>query len=83
MLELSLNETVDIWFMDECHFQQHGSRLAAWFPWDVKDPVIRHAPTRKKIGIIGAVQAQEGKLVACEEEKFNAQSIEAFFDELY
>ena len=83
MLELSVNETVDIWFMDECHFQQHGSRLAAWFPWDVKDPVIKHAPTRKKIGIIGAVRAQEGKLVAREEDKFNAQSIEAFFDELY
>lgn len=68
--------------MDECHFQQHGSRLAAWFPKDEKDPVVRHAPTRKKVGIIGAVKADDGTLVACEEDKFNAQTIEAFFSEL-
>lgn len=68
--------------MDECHFQQHGSRLAAWFPKDEKDPIVRHAPTRKKVGIIGAVKADDGTLVACEEDKFNAQTIEAFFSEL-
>jgi transposase len=83
MLELAMDKTLDIWFMDECHFQQHGSRLAAWFPWDVKDPVVRHEPTREKIGIVGAVQASKGKLVAQEEEKFNAQSIEAFFEKLH
>lgn len=69
--------------MDECHFQQHGSRLAAWFPKDEKDPILLHAPTRKKIGIIGAVKAKDGKLVACEEEKFNSQTIEAFFSVLF
>jgi len=68
--------------MDECHFQQHGSRLAAWFPKDEKDPIVRHAPTRKKVGIIGAVKADDGTLVVCEENKFNAQTIEAFFSEL-
>jgi len=68
--------------MDECHFQQHGSRLAAWFPKDEKDPIVWHAPTRKKVGIIGAVKADDGTLVACEEDKFNAQTIEAFFSEL-
>jgi len=68
--------------MDECHFQQHGSRLAAWFPKDEKDPIVRHTPTRKKVGIIGAVKADDGTLVACEEDKFNAQTIEAFFSEL-
>jgi transposase len=83
ILDMAINEALDIWFMDECHFQQHGSRLAAWFHRDIKDPVIKHEPTRKKIGIIGAVQVKEGKLVSCEEGKFNAQSIETFFDELY
>ena len=68
--------------MDECHFQQHGSRLAAWFPKDEKDPIVQHAPTRKKVGIIGAVKADDGTLVVCEENKFNAQTIEAFFSEL-
>ncbi|MBW2149489.1 MAG: IS630 family transposase [Deltaproteobacteria bacterium] len=69
--------------MDECHFQQHGSRLAAWFHLDEKDPVVQHAPTRKKMGIIGAVRAGDGKLVAREEEKFNAQTVESFFSELF
>jgi transposase len=69
--------------MDECHFQQHGSRLAAWFHLDEKDPIVRHAPTREKLGIIGAVRAGNGKLVAREEEKFNAQTVEAFFSELF
>jgi len=68
--------------MDECHFQQHGSRLAAWFPKDEKDPTVLHAPTRKKLGIIGAVKAEDGTLVACEEDKFNAHTIEIFFSEL-
>lgn len=71
-----------MWFMDECHFQQHGSRLTAWFHKDEKDPIVRHASTRKKVGIIGAVKANDGTLVACEEDKFNAQTIEAFFTEL-
>ena len=49
---------------------------------DDKDPIVRHAPTRKKVGIIGAVRANDGTLVAREEEKFNAQLTEAFFNEL-
>ena len=80
--ELAKRDNIDIWFMDECHFQQHGSRLAAWFPKDEKDPTVLHAPTRKKLGIIGAVKAEDGTLVACEEDKFNAHTIEIFFSEL-
>lgn len=72
-----------MWFMDECHFQQHGSRLASWFPKDNKDPILKHEPTRKKVGIIGAVNARNGKLFAsCEEGKFNAQTIGLFLEEL-
>ena len=80
--DLAAKDEIDVWFMDECHFQQHGSRLTAWFHKDEKDPILRHASTRKKVGIIGAVKANDGTLVACEEDKFNAQTIEAFFTEL-
>ena len=80
--DLAAKDEIDVWFMDECHFQQHGSRLTAWFHKDEKDPIVRHASTRKKVGIIGAVKANDGTLVACEEDKFNAQTIEAFFTEL-
>ena len=68
--------------MDECHFQQHGSRLAAWFPPEEKDPVLKHAPVRNKVGIIGAVRADDGTLVTCEQDKFNALTIESFLTEL-
>jgi transposase len=71
-----------MWFMDECHFQQHGSRLAAWFPPKEKDPVVRQAPVRSKVGVVGAVRANDGTLVTCEYDKFNAQTIEAFLTEL-
>jgi len=65
--------------MDECHFQQHGSRLGAWFSKEEKDPVISHAPTRKKIGIISAVKEKGGTLVTSEADVFNANTMEAFF----
>jgi len=68
--------------MDECHFQQHGSRLGAWFSKEEKDPVLLHAPTRKKIGVIGAVKAKGGTLITSEAGVFNANTVEAFFDEL-
>ena len=71
-----------MWFMDECHFQQHGSRLAAWFPREEKDPVTKHAPVRKKVGVIGAVRAEDGTLVTSEHDKFNALAIESFLTEL-
>lgn len=80
--KLATKDEIDIGYLDECHFQQHGSRLAAWYPLDEKDPVVQHAPVRKKLGIIGAVRAKDGTLVACEENIFNAQSIESFFSEL-
>jgi transposase len=80
--EISSSNKIDFWFLDECHFQQQGSRLTAWFAKDEKDPVVMHEPTRKKVGIIGAVRANDGTLVAREEEIFNAQSTEVFFDEL-
>ena len=77
-----MDDQIDLWFMDECHFQQHGTRLAAWFPQEEKDPVTKHAPVRNKVGIVGAVRASDGTLVTCEQDKFNAQTIEAFLTRL-
>lgn len=48
--------------MDEVHFQQHGSRCRMWVPPEVRDPVCRHAPTRKSISYFGAVRIRDGKL---------------------
>src|SRR2546430_15518250 len=54
---------IDLWAMDEVHFQQHGSRCRMWIPPEVDDPVCLHAPTRKSISFFGAVRLKDGKLV--------------------
>jgi len=50
--------------MDEVHFQQHGSRCRMWVPPEIRDPVCRHAPTRKTVSYFGAVRLRDGRLVA-------------------
>jgi hypothetical protein len=50
------NDSVDLWSIDEVHFQQHGSRCRMWIPPEIKDPVLLHAPTRKSVGYFGAVR---------------------------
>ena len=47
---LNVGPSVDLWAMDEVHFQQHGSRRRMWVPPEVKDPVLLHAWTHKSIG---------------------------------
>jgi hypothetical protein len=36
-------------------FQQHGSHCRMWVPPEIKDPILRHAPTRKSVACFGAV----------------------------
>lgn len=31
------NERLDLWGLDECHFQQHGTRCRIWVPRETKD----------------------------------------------
>ena len=45
----------EIWSLDECHFQQYGSRCTMWVPPEEKDPVVLQAPTKKSISLFGAV----------------------------
>jgi hypothetical protein len=76
---LALRNDIDLWFEDECHFQQHGSRCAMWIPPEEIDPVVLHAPTRKSIGIFGAVRSEDGYLVTSREKKFDAMTFLSFF----
>lgn len=64
----------DIWFEDECHFQQHGSRCRMWIPPEQKDPIVLHAPTRKSIALFGAVSANCGQLESMTTSIFNAET---------
>ena len=66
---------VDLWALDEVHFQQHGSRCRMWVPPEIIDPVLLHYPTRRSVGYFGAVRLRDGKLVFQRETgRFNAQT---------
>lgn len=67
-----------MWFADECHFQQHGSRCVMWIPPENSDPVLFHAPTRKSVAVFGAVCPADGRLVTLSLTPFNAETFKAF-----
>jgi transposase len=73
---------IDLWYEDECHFQQHGSRCTIWVPPEDIDPIVLHASTRKSIGIFGAVSNSDGRLVTALGEKFDAQAFLSFLIQL-
>jgi hypothetical protein len=77
------NDSVDLWSIDEVHFQQHGSRCRMWIPPEIKDPVLLHAPTRKSVGYFGAVRLRDGRFVFRRETgKFNGPSFLQFLQQL-
>jgi len=71
-----------LWSLDECHFQQHGSRVAMWVPPEDKDPVVLLAPTRKSVSLFGAVNVKDGRLVTRFEKQFDAMTFKAFLIQL-
>ena len=71
-----------MWSLDECHFQQHGTRIRMWIPPETKDPVLQHAPTRKSVACFGAVNLKTGRFIRVICDKFNAESFEYFLKKL-
>jgi len=53
-----------------------------WVPPEEKDPVLLHAPTRKSIGMIGAVRPSDGRLVTMKAEIFQVESFLEFLMKL-
>jgi transposase len=49
-----------------------------WIPPETADPVLLHAPTRKSIGIYGAVRLEDGYLVTQRADHFDANSFQHF-----
>jgi hypothetical protein len=77
------NPEIDLWAIDEVHFQQHGSRCRMWIPPEVRDPILLHHPTRKSVGYWGAVRLRDGKFIyRCETERFNAITCHRFLKQL-
>jgi transposase len=75
---LAADPGVDLWSADECHFQQHGSRCVMWVPPEATDPVLWHEPTRRSIGLFGAVNLQGGQMHALCCEPFNGDTFVVF-----
>jgi transposase len=53
-----------------------------WVPPEDLDPVVLHAPTRKSIGVFGAVSNADGRLVTALSKKFAAETFLAFLQQL-
>ena len=65
------------------HFQQHGSRCRMWVAPENRDPICRHAPTRKSISYFGAVRIRDGCLVVSKPEgRFDAKTCWTFLRKL-
>jgi len=79
---LSEKENAEIWSVDECHFQQHGSRCVMWIPPEEKDPIVLQEPTRFHISVFGAVNVGTGRLVHQMSETFNAVTFLDFLKNL-
>ena len=53
-----------------------------WVPPEDVDPILLHAPTRKTVGVFGAVCVRDGRLVVRKEDKFNAATFQSFLEQL-
>lgn len=53
-----------------------------WIPPEDVDPIVLHAPTRKSVGVFGAVCAADGRLTTRRTEKFCAETFLAFLKQL-
>lgn len=76
------NPNIDLWFEDECRFQQHGTRCAMWIPPEEADPVVLLAPTRKSVGVFGAVRVEDGRLITQKEKVFDSETFLIFLKRL-
>jgi transposase len=80
---MSRDGGLDLWALDEVHFQQHGSRCRMWIPPETKDPVLLHHPSRRSVGYFGAVRLRDGKFFfRREQERFNAETFFEFLRQL-
>lgn len=53
-----------------------------WIPPEETNPVVLHAPTRKNLGVYGAVCIATGQFVRRQESKFDAMTFLAFLKQL-
>src|SRR4051812_21862334 len=77
--QVNADDAVDLWALDEVHFQQQGSRCRMWVPPETRDPNVYHHPTRKSVGYFAAVRLRDGEfLFRRETGRFNGESFWEF-----
>lgn len=77
------DENIDIWSLDEVHFQQYGSRCRMWVAPEESDPILLHHPGRRSVGYFGAVRIRDGKFTYKKEtDKFDGESFQSFMKHL-
>ena len=73
------DDQIDLWAIDEVHFQQQGSRCRMWVPPETRDPIVYHHPTRKSVGYFAAVRLRDGQLLFRRETgRFNGETFWEF-----
>lgn len=72
---------VQLWAMDEVHFQRHSTLTRMWGRRGCQ-PRVCSASTRQKIGFFGALNLKTGHLVTGRADQFNAESFKAFLQHL-
>jgi DDE superfamily endonuclease len=53
-----------------------------WVPPEETDPVLLHAPTRKSVALLGAVNLRHGQLITHQEPKFDSLTLGGFLRHL-
>ncbi len=53
-----------------------------WVPPEDRDPIVVHAPTRKSVGLFGALRLATGQLVTRQATPFNEATFGAFLQQL-
>ena len=69
------NDTVDLWALDEVHFQQQGSRCRIWVPPETKDPTDAEINPNRLGAVPWAaycVRCQE----AADRQEFDAETVD-------
>ncbi|MEM0160910.1 MAG: hypothetical protein QXO58_02740, partial [Thermoplasmata archaeon] len=56
-----ISENTNLLYLDECHFNQHGSRYRILLTAEDRDPVILQEHTRNSIRVFGSVNSRNGQ----------------------
>lgn len=73
---------MELWSLDEYHYQQQGTSYQMWVPPEDKDPLLLHAPTCRSIACVGAVNLRAGQFVRHICAVINAQTFRRFLKQL-